>query len=476
MSQHLGSAAALAPIALVLALLALRVPSLVAGVAGLGCTVLAAVAVFRPTADQISTTFGQMGPTVLEVALILLGGVMLSVVMSRAGAQKRIAGWLERVEPGTDRIVTILLLVFGLTPFMESVTGFGLGVVITAPLLVRIGLGPVRAVVTGLLGLVLVPWGSLAPGTLVAAELGGQGFAELGYRSALLTLPVLVVSMIAVLVVLGRRPAVWLAGLAAAVVLAQWVALVGANLFVGAPPAGLIASLAVTVLLLGISRVRHGGLPVVDRALMRAVVPYLVLLTGILGTSAAIGLAGSPPGLEWLAGPAVWINIAALIAISTSGVPRPAVVPLVREALRTWATVAGNAVVFMLIGVVMAATGMAGHLASLATGAGDVFVALIPAIGALGGYLTGSNTGAAAMFSAATTGAAASLGADPLTALAGQNVAGSYAIIVSPPRVALAVGVVMAGRSRLPGAATRALATAVVCATALLGAAVAVSA
>ena len=183
MSQHFDSAAALAPIALVLALLALRVPSLVAGAAGLGGTVLAAVAVFRPTADQISISFGQMGPTVLEVALILLGGVVLSVVMSRAGAQERIAGWLESVEPGPDRIVTILLLVFGLTPFMESVTGFGLGVVITAPLLVRMGLGPVKAVVTGLLGLVLVPWGSLAPGTLVAAELGGQGFAELGYRA-----------------------------------------------------------------------------------------------------------------------------------------------------------------------------------------------------------------------------------------------------------------------------------------------------
>ncbi|MBB1008436.1 L-lactate permease, partial [Dietzia sp. SLG510A3-3B2-2] len=51
---------------------------------------------------------------------------------------------------------------------------------------------------------------------------------------------------------------------------------------------------------------------------------------------------------------------------------------------------------------------------------------------------------------------------------------GSFAIIVSPPRVALAVGVVMAGHTRLPGAATRTLATAVVAATIMLCAAVAV--
>ena len=67
------------------------------------------------------------------------------------------------------------------------------------PLLVRIGLTPVRAVVAGLLGLVLVPWGSLGPGTLVAAQLGGEDVTELGYRSAVLSLPVLVVSMVTVL-------------------------------------------------------------------------------------------------------------------------------------------------------------------------------------------------------------------------------------------------------------------------------------
>lgn len=101
-------------------------------------------------------------------------------------------------------------------------------------------------------------------------------------------------------------------------------------------------------------------------------------------------------------------------------------------------------------------------------GLGPASLALIPALGALGGYLTGTNTGAAAMFSAATTGAATGLGADGLVALAGQNVAGSYAIIVSPPRIALAVGVVLTGQTRLPGGAMRLLAGAVLVATVLL--------
>ena len=168
------------------------------------------------------------------------------------------------------------------------------------------------------------------------------------------------------------------------------------------------------------------------------------------------------------------MTIAALVALRVYTTPGPPVKRLVRTAVATWVPIAGNAIVFMSIGIVMATAGMAAHLADLAAGFGEASLAGIPAIGALGGYLTGTNTGAAAMFSAATSGAAAGLGADSLVTLAGQNVAGSFAIIVSPPRVALAVGVVMAGHTRLPRAATRTLAAAVVSATVVLCAVVAV--
>lgn len=474
MSELVQIGAAVAPIILVLALLALRVPSLHAGTAGLIAVVVAAATVYRPDGDEIQTALAQLGPTVLEVALILLGGVTLATALSATGARDHIAEWLEQIGSGADRVPTILLLVFGLTPFMESVTGFGLGVAITAPLLVRIGLSPVKAVVAGLLGLVLVPWGSLGPGTLVAAELGGQDFAELGYWSALLSLPVLVVSMVAVLVVVNSVPSPRLLALCTAVVTTQWGSLVAANTLGGTSPAGIISSAAVIALLLVVARLRHGPLPAVTRELRLAVVPFAVLLVGILGATALLTIAAPLSALDWTTSPALWVIVAALVAVRVF----PAQDQdqdrsrLLGTALRTWVPVAGNAIVFMLIGIVMATTGMAAHLAQLATHTGEGFLALVPVFGALGGYLTGSNTGAAAMLSTATTGAATGLGADPLVALAGQNVTGSFAIIVSPPRVALAVGVVMTHQTRLPGRATRTLATAVIAATAILSAAV----
>lgn len=137
----------------------------------------------------------------------------------------------------------------------------------------------------------------------MAAELGGQDVAELGYWSALLTLPVLLVSMTTVLVVVSTRPSARHVVLGAAVVVTQWAALVAANAAVGVPPSGILASTAVIALLLGVGRARHGVLPAVTAELGRALIPFAVLLAGILGASAVLALAGAPAGTGWLTSP-----------------------------------------------------------------------------------------------------------------------------------------------------------------------------
>lgn len=479
------------PIVLVLLLLVLRVPSLWAGAAGLAAALMGAAIVFPVSGAQAGEATASLGPTVVEVAIILLGGVGLAEGMARSGAQDRIAAWLSAAETGADRTVMLLLLVYGMTPFMESVTGFGLGVVITAPLLIRLGLTPVKAVVSGLLGLVLVPWGSLGPGTLVAAQLGGVDFTELGVWSALLTPVVLAVSMVAVLWLNVGRVRLRDVALSALVLVVATAVLTATNALLGPPLAGVIAGAAVIALLLAVTRLQRGSLPPVDRALGRALLPYALLSAGILGATgllalgdglAATGAAeagGAAAGtavqtttdaLGWLASPAVWSVVAASVGIAMAPAAWAARLAMLRAALRRWVPIAGNAIVFLLMGIVLATAGMASHLAEAAAQAGVGFVAAIPLLGALGGYLTGSNTGAAAMLSTATASSAAGLGASPLVALAGQNVAGSFAIIASPPRIALAVGVALPPGDRLPRRMLAVLLAAVAAAALLLGA------
>ena len=54
------------------------------------------------------------------------------------------------------------------------------------PLLAHFGLSPRKVAVVGLLGLCAVPWGSMGPGTLIAASMSGFSFHDLGMASAVI--------------------------------------------------------------------------------------------------------------------------------------------------------------------------------------------------------------------------------------------------------------------------------------------------
>src|SRR5699024_7861181 len=132
--------------------------------------------------------------------------------------------------------------------------------------------------------------------------------------------------------------------LGAAVVVTQWAALVASNAAVGVPPSGILASATVIALLLGVARIRYGVLPAVTAELERALVPFAVLLAGILGATAVLAPSGSPAAAGWLASPALWVTIAALVALRVYTTPGPPVKRLVRTAVATWVPIAGNAI------------------------------------------------------------------------------------------------------------------------------------
>src|SRR5699024_8584552 len=218
----------------VLLALVCRVPALWAGVLGVAPAVTGSLVACSVSARRASATASALSATFLTATIILLGGVGLAEMTGRCAARALGAGWLHSTDrqgglQGRDQLTIIVLIAYGVTPFMESVTGFGLGVVITAPLLIHLGLTPARAVTTGLLGLVLVPWGSLAPGTLVAADLGDVGFTELGVWSAVLSLPVLCVNVITIVLVNRFRLRAGQWAFIAMVVGVEWLVLIAAN-------------------------------------------------------------------------------------------------------------------------------------------------------------------------------------------------------------------------------------------------------
>ncbi|MGH3320472.1 MAG: L-lactate permease [Streptosporangiaceae bacterium] len=427
------------PIVVALALLLARIGPVRSAVAALASAVVVTWVAFPASVSEIVGGQAKIGPVYAEVALILLGGVLLSQLLSASGAQRRLGEWVTGV--CRDPARAVLLIVLGVVPFAESVTGFGIGVVVGVPLLVHFGFPRFRAAVVGLLGLVIVPWGALAPGTLVAAKLTGVGFRELGTRSALLSLPVFViVGAGALLIATGARRTLAALPELAVVAGALWGGVWVVNTAVGTPLAGALGSLIAIAATLVLARAREGASLRLPARTARDLTPYAVLVTGLLATY--LGTAAASVGDTWwtavATSPATWLL--ATCAVTPALLAQPAVTrgPALRQALRRWWPVALTTVLFLSLGALLTSTGMSTALARGAVRLGAAYPALTPWIGALGGFVAGSNTGANAMFAASQAQAAQALGYPTLTLVAFQNVSAALATMAAIPKVALA--------------------------------------
>ena len=428
--------AALLPVLVVLGGLLKGWPAWRAAVLGLVVALLVALGqglagAGWPQPQAVQAAAGRWLPVALEVACIIGGGLALSHMLHTSGAQRALADWLrQRAGQGVG---AALLVVHGVTPFAESVTGFGIGVTVGIPLLLHFGLSPARAALVGLLGLCAVPWGSLAPGTLVAARMGSLPFDGLGLASAWFSLPPFLVA---------GWGAAWLAGqpgrrwrdlaLASASALALWLAVAGSNALVGTALAGALGAL----LVLGLHvLLRRGPWPAMPALGWQALRAYGLLLGGLLLAGQGLRLVGLGQGV-WLllASPALWLWVAAWVAAPRAGWR----VPLGR-ALRGWAVVAPVALCYIALGLVMSLSGMAARLAEALAGLGSAYALAAPFVGALGGFVTGSNTGANAMLADTQARIALQMGAPLLPFMATHNVAASLLLMAAPAKVEMAV-------------------------------------
>lgn len=431
------------PILVALGGLMIRLTAARAAALALAAAVAVAIMLFDAPPAHLLHAGIAIGDVMVEVALILFGGLLLNGLMQQADAQARIGQALIERTASPDR--ALILIVLGVIPFAESVTGFGVGAIIGIPLLRQIGLTPRRAAVCGLLGLVIVPWGSLGPGTLVAARLAGVDYQALGTTSALLSGVVFCVMSGAALGFGLGRTALW-RGLPclAATMISLWASVWLVNRYLGTPLAGVLGSLVAILVALTFAgfagRDSRSTTPWPTTALR----PYLLLIGGLLITHFLPVFGQSSPWQPIVASPATWLLIT---AAATPWLLRAGRLPnttVLLNAFAQWRPVAIATVLFLALGVVLSASHMTATLADTGARLGDAYPAVAPWIGALGGFLTGSNTGASAMFAASQAQTAAAIGYPLLTMVGLQNVSASLATMAALPRIAVAATVATA--------------------------------
>ena len=429
------------PVVSVIAALLAGWRSLYAALVGVVAALLAiAMAFAQPALLWIAAAI-HWAPVLLEVVLIVGGGLLLSEVLRQSGAQKALADWLlVRAGSGTG---AVLLVVHGITPFAESVTGFGVGVTIGIPLLAHFGLPARKVALIGLLGLCAVPWGSMGPGTLVAATMADLPFKDLGQASALVSMiPFAITGMVAAGLASapGHRGLALLQGLLSGLLLTAAVALM--NAVAGTAPAGALGALVVVGFHLLRMRRPQQAQPLHPLG-RRALAAYVLLLGGVLVAGVLVRALGLPGLWYGLASPGLWLLLAA--GFFARGLPE-------RESLqrvwRSWAQVAPVTALFITLGVLMAVSGMAAQLAHALAQSGPLYLLAAPFVGALGGFVTGSNTGANAMFAATQAEIARALNAPLLPFMAVHNVSASLLLMASPGKVEMAVQLVPEGAAQ----------------------------
>ena len=118
---------------------------------------------------------------------MLFGRFWFCTLRSAGGAVIGVSEFLGRLEPEKEALA--LVVVIEVSSFFESVSGFGVAVVISAPILLGAGFSPLRAAVLSSWGQCAVPWGALGVGTVIGSDLAGLSFGDLSDLSAFLNLP-----------------------------------------------------------------------------------------------------------------------------------------------------------------------------------------------------------------------------------------------------------------------------------------------
>ncbi|WP_445613674.1 L-lactate permease [Geobacillus sp. YF-1] len=428
--------------------------------AALRCYALAAVlAVFPFHASAGEVMHGTIRGVLLAliVVYVLIFGLLLHNVLEAGGAVRALSAWLSGF--GRAPAEQALLLSAAIGPFLEAVSGFGLAVVIVAPLYAALGFPARKAMVLALLTQSAVPWGALAIGTVINAELSGVSLRELGEYSAWLHVPLALFYVGAVVAVSEGRRSVRkhfddMLIVSASLAFMTWAA----SAYVSVELAGAAAGGFAAVLLVGYwqlkarvrGHVREAGEEAVRPSLGKALWPYAILIgyifithffDGVQRMATTFGVLHWPlygVRLELLYSPGFALWLAALSACWLYRLSAAEVLACVKKTVKQVTPAAVATTGFIAMSAVMDGAGMTGALAEQAAAwTGSAFLAVSPLVGALGGWMSGSNSAANAMFSPFQRAMADQLHEPAIWYAAAQNVAASNMTMASPARIAL---------------------------------------
>ena len=162
--------------------------------------------IFRLQIGEVMHATFKGGLICFIVGYVLFFGIFLFHLMNKMGYINQVARFMEQVTH--DQLLQMLLMCFGICPLIESVSGFGIGFMVAAPIFLSLGYKPFQAVLLSFIGLLASSWGAMATGTIIGSQLINMPLVNLGSRTALLSIPIFAYFVILSLYVVGGWQAV----------------------------------------------------------------------------------------------------------------------------------------------------------------------------------------------------------------------------------------------------------------------------
>lgn len=471
--------AAALPIAVVLYLMVVRRwGGTKAGPAGWLTSLLVAATVYQAGPAVLLASQGKALFRSLLVLYIIWMALALYQVVKEAGALEAIGAGMSRLT--ADRAMQLLVLAWVFASFLQGVTGFGVPVAVVAPMLVGLGFPALTAVVaTGVAHGWAVTFGSLASSFYaMIAVTGIDGHVLAPWSAAMLGLAALPCGMAVAVIHRGRaglRHALPAILVLAGVMGGTQLALASLGMWSLASFGGGIAGLAAVTLVTRVKRYRgtdaergaaaQAAVHAPAMSMLEAMSAYLVLLVIVL----AVRLVGPvrdlvqtfalQPRLPETSTALGWVNPATaerplyLLGHAGAQILFACVVAWLIFRLRgryapgSARRIAGNTlrgsvkptvgILFMVgMAMFMVDSGMTYVLAvGVSRALGPVYPLAAPFIGALGAFMTGSNTNSNVLFAPLQQGTATMLGLSVPLTLAAQNLGGAIGSVFAPAKV-----------------------------------------
>ena len=450
---------------LIVSLGVLKIPGQKACPIALAMTIVLSILVWQmPVLDSLTAALEGAAMAIWPIFLVIIAAVFTYNLVTHTGGMETIKKMMSSVS--TDQRILVLILAWGFGGFLEAIAGFGTAVAIPASILAALGFNPVFAAIICLIANTTpTAFGAIGLPVSTLASVTGLNVNDLSFTIAIQLFVMIVIIPFILVSITGKSvkaiKGVFLITLMAG--LSFGLPQIFVAKYLGAELPAIVGSVICMAVVITMAKIFYKDTAAKDvekiplKTAVMAWLPFILVfaiiilcsslfpaINGLLkqvSTTVQIytGPHGKPMTFYWLATPGTLIIIATYLGGLIQGVKFGAISAILGKTVKQMFKSAITIMSIVALAKVMGYSGMIGVIAQiLVLVTGDFYPLIAPLIGALGTFVTGSDTSANVLFGGLQVEAANAIGMNPYW-LAAANTAGATAgKMISPQSIAVA--------------------------------------